>query len=188
MKIRKTCLAALCALPLALTACGSDDGENSGESSHADEANQADQADQAEEAMPEGPVYETPASDEDKQQIVDLLHGLSNGARPMDEYLHWTIDNTCRADIEQQGGEEAAREQADASAGQGNFDEQPGRTPNITDIQEVMAEGDNAHATVTISEAEREDSNRMYFKREDEKWKFCHAVGMPETAGTQDGE
>lgn len=188
MKIRKTCLAALCTLPLALTACGSGDGESSGESNPANEASQAEQADQAEEAVPEGPVYETPASDEDKQQIVNLLHELSNGARPMDEYLHWTIDNTCRADIEQQGGEEAAREQADASAGQGNFDEQPGRTPNITDIQEVMAEGDNAHATVTISEAEREDSNRMYFKREDEKWKFCHAVGMPETAETQDGE
>ena len=102
MKIRKTCLAALCTLPLALTACGSGDGDNSGESSPADEASQAEQADQAEEAVPEGPVYATPASDEDKQQIVNLLHELSNGARPMDEYLHWTIDNTCRADTEQQ--------------------------------------------------------------------------------------
>lgn len=182
MKIRKTCLAVLCTLPLALTACGSDAGDNS------DNSGESSQTDQAQEALPEGPVYANPASDEDKQQITDLLHGLSNGARPMDEYLHWTIDNTCKADIEQQGGEEVARQQADASAGQGNFDEQPGRTPNITDIQDVMAEGDNAHATVTISEAERTDSNRMYFKREDEKWKFCHAVGTPDTTETQDVE
>ena len=97
---------------------------------------------------------------------------------------HWTIDNTCRADIDEQGGEEAARQQANDSAGRGNFDEQPGGAPNITDIQDVMAEGDNAHAMVSIAEGERTDTNRMYFKREDAKWKFCHSVG---TQGAEQG-
>lgn len=191
MKIRKTCVAVLCTLPLALTACGSDDASDGEESNQATQANQEDQANQESaaadepgEQAPEGPVYDSAASDEDKQQIVDLLHGLSNGTRPMDEYLHWTIDNTCRADIDEQGGEEAARQQANDSAGRGNFDEQPGGAPNITDIQDVMAEGDNAHAMVSIAEGERTDTNRMYFKREDAQWKFCHSVG---TQGAEQG-
>lgn len=197
MKIRKTCVAALCAvsLPLGLTACGSDGAEdaednagNNNAGNNADNAapqdNQGDQAGEGEitQAPVQGPEYKTAASEEDQQQIIDLLHGLSDGARPMDVYLNWTIDNTCRADIDQQGGEEAARQQAKDSAGQGNFDEQPGRTPNITDIKDVMAEGDNAHAMVTIVEGERSDTNRMYFKREDAKWKFCHTLG---TQGSQ---
>ncbi|AHI04268.1 nuclear transport factor 2 family protein [Corynebacterium falsenii] len=214
MSYRKTFAAALCVLPFALTACGSDgdSGDSSASSSassstttagpstqksetdktassndpskdpqspDADGAQgqkgQPGQNDQAQGGANQGqpPVpMSGSASQKDKEEITNLVLTLGQGSKNAAEFNNQLIDNSCKAYIDSKGGEEAARQSANAVQDAGSFND-IARVPKFTSVDDITVNGDQATAVVHAEQGGQSFSQKMNFTREDGRWKMC---------------
>lgn len=211
MSYRKTFAAALCVLPFALTACGSDgdSGDSSASSSassstttagpstqksetdktassndpskdpqspDADGAQgQPGQNDQAQGGANQGqpPVpMSGSAPQKDKEEITNLVLTLGQGSKNAAEFNNQLIDNSCKAYIDSKGGEEAARQSANAVQDAGSFND-IARVPKFTSVDDITVNGDQATAVVHAEQGGQSFSQKMNFTREDGRWKMC---------------
>ncbi|HIW95515.1 MAG TPA: hypothetical protein H9867_03390 [Candidatus Corynebacterium gallistercoris] len=209
MTYRKVCVAAVLTVPLALAACGSDEGsQDSAASSSASSSTKESatksatskestpaESPEADAPAPEdpnspaaAPAPEVPplpegpapvpvtgsAPEEDQAAIAHLVHGLSDGNKNMQDYARYTLAHSCQAYIERSGGMDKLRQEADALNQAGNIG-QYAQPPQITSVDNITVNGDNATASVSTTMNNQASTEQMQFRREGGSWKLCPA-------------
>jgi hypothetical protein len=116
------------------------------------------------------------ANGDDAAQITALERGFGE-ERPYSEYLKYTYEHTCNADLDQTvGGREAAMQDAEANGelGQKQASEVIGTLPVIHGVNDIRVDGD--HATANLDAEHERTTGRPLPKnyvREDGQWRTC---------------
>lgn len=117
------------------------------------------------------------ANGDDAAQITALERGFGE-ERPYSEYLKYTYEHTCNADLDQTvGGREAAMQDADANGelGQKQASEVIGTLPVIHGVNDIRVDGDHATANLDQSMNDNRQTLPKNYVREDGQWRTCIA-------------
>ncbi|MGP9725057.1 hypothetical protein ACT3SZ_13685 [Corynebacterium sp. AOP40-9SA-29] len=118
-----------------------------------------------------------PAGQDDAAQITALERGFAED-RTYSEYLRYTYEHTCNADLEQTvGGREAAMEDADANGelGQKRVSEVMASLPIIHGVNDIRVNGDRATANLDQTMNGNRQTLPKNYVREDGQWRTCIA-------------
>ncbi|WP_312978129.1 hypothetical protein [Corynebacterium sp.] len=117
------------------------------------------------------------ANGDDAAQITALERGFAED-RPYGEYLKYTYEHTCNADLDQMvGGREAAMQDAEANGelGQKQASEVMGTLPVIHGVNDIRVDGDHATANLDQSMNDNRQTLPKNYVREDGQWRTCIA-------------
>ncbi|MEJ6548645.1 hypothetical protein PQI66_03710 [Corynebacterium sp. USCH3] len=118
-----------------------------------------------------------PAVGDDAAQITALERGFAED-RTYSEYLRYTYEHTCNADLDQTvGGREAAMQDADANGelGQKRVSEVMGTLPTIHGVNDIRVNGDRATANLDQTMNGNRQTLPKNYVREDGQWRTCIA-------------
>lgn len=117
------------------------------------------------------------AGQDDAAQITALERGFAED-RTYSEYLRYTYEHTCNADLDQTvGGREAAMEDADANGelGQKRVSEVMATLPIIHGVNDIRVNGDRATANLDQTMNGNRQTLPKNYVREDGQWRTCIA-------------
>lgn len=139
------------------------------------------EGDRGEGEPPAGNAANAPAGNaangDDAAQITALERGFAED-RPYGEYLKYTYEHTCNADLDQMvGGREAAMQDAEANGelGQKQASEVMGTLPVIHGVNDIRVDGDHATANLDQSMNDNRQTLPKNYVREDGQWRTCIA-------------
>lgn len=109
----------------------------------------------------------------DTQAITTLVQGMGK-QRSAYDFLNYSLNNSCKAYIDSQGGEKTIRSNNDTIKAMGPEGNKAIPVPKISSVKEVNVNGDRATARVTASYGTKApQTESMSFARENGKWTLC---------------
>lgn len=130
-----------------------------------------------EDAPPPAPAAAPQASGDDAAQITALEEGFGVD-RPYGEYMRYTVEHTCNADIDQLGGRESAMQDANSDSELANTmasEVAGGQLPVIHGVNDIRVDGDRATANLDQTMNGNRQTLPKNYVREDGQWRTCVA-------------